>query len=85
MWVNNGYYDYGWKWIKNSSFIVWGLPAIFWTIERYTDNGAMKLLLLIWWGSISTFLAPFSFVIGPFSMLLGLGDWNTAWEAAFTK
>ena len=45
----------------------------------------MKLLLLIWWGSISTFLAPFSFVVGPFSMLLGLGDWNTAWEAVFTK
>ena len=85
LYVNNGYFDYGSSWIKNSSFIVWGLPAIFWTIEYFTDNGAMKLLLLIWWGSISTFLAPFSFVIGPFAMLLGLGDWNSAWETAFSK
>ena len=71
--------------MKNSSLIVWGFPAIFWTIEYFTGNGAMQLLLLIWWGSISSFLTPFSFVIGPFAMLLGLSDWNTAWEAAFTK
>ena len=78
----NNYYTYGWRWLDEGSKVIFGVPSILWAVNQFFYSDVLTLVLLGWWSTAGSFLAPLYFGIGFYFLSYPLWNWDSAFEPA---